>query len=187
MLSRVMSLGMSGEDHQDQQRAQAMQHERKVDGIHVPIDMRLSIGGNSTTFDADPHAPGGRNLRASGYSEDFYRHNEALRKRTQANHGAVPKPEVASTVGLAGAEGLDALQSPVMALRNRGPYGWNDPLDVIVLPMERFLSKPECLPFIFIVIAVATLGTSVAFFYLISDISLQQVEPSHAMFHMRYF
>ena len=95
MLSRVMSLGMSGEDHQDQQRAQAMQHERKVDGIHVPIDMRLSIGGNSTTFDADPHAPGGRNLRASGYSEDFYRHNEALRKRTQANHGAVPKPELA--------------------------------------------------------------------------------------------
>jgi len=165
MLTRVMSLGTSAPV--DGASPQAMSTVSKVEGVHIPIDMRLSIGGqqpHTNPGDVD-HAP---SLRASGtsYSDHFYRHNEALRQRTQANHGALPKSLPESPAGAFPAPADDNLHAApsTFGFRNRGPYGWNDPLDVLVLPLERFFSKPECLPLVVVFTVVATLGGSAAVF-----------------------
>lgn len=178
MLSRVMSLGMAGDGStEEEQRQQSMKFSKNVDGVHIPaIDTLGSTTEGSIQYrDGGTGGAGRKPLRAS-YSDDFYRHNEALRKRTQANHGALPQQDPPGAAAAVTAGSVDELDPPSsLTFRNRGPFGWNDPLDVLVLPLERFLSKPECLPFIFIFAAGATMGTSAALYYLVADTSVQKV------------
>ena len=158
--------------------------------VHVPISHRLSINDSSRVSGETTLDTNGDGSPQSTYSDHFYRHNEALRKRALLNHGGAT-PTMPQTIGRS--ESWDSLSNkvtepfteeaghaqdlnhPTEVPRHLGPYGWHDPLDVIQVPLERFLSKPQCLPYITIVVGVLTFAVSAVFYFFVTEARVEEV------------
>lgn len=101
-------------------------------------------------------------------------HSEAVRKR----RGRASGDGIADSEDGAG-EHHDPLQRVAPGL-----FGWDDPLDAVINPTAKFLSKPECLPILVAASSLITLGASAVLYYQTGKYAQKTCEevasdPSH--------
>jgi len=58
--------------------------------------------------------------------------------------------------------------------RRVGPFDWNDPMDVFEKPVQKFLSTPQCLPMIVLLITACTITAASCLYGLNNDRSIEK-------------